>query len=290
METVDIKDLKKTKMILKNPKATISRLSNGEILKEFGNLVNMIYKSENIDIEKRILNSKSIKDVPEIIIPNKAVYNDEKFVGYTMKEAKGINYNEYDSQLTYLDRHDLQRYGEEYLKLENIIKRGNKQNCVFPDLCSCDNIFIDPYKNITFIDYDGIQINNEKTLCISSRLGKIDQYKNKKYMWKNDTYTTELDKKSLINLYFLLTFNINLNMINKNICGKIVTIDEMFDYICLKDYDIMQKVWKTTQLNEKNEFLGNDVFNIAENYELELQDMSSFMTKEKIYYKKLVRK
>ena len=69
--------------------------------------------------------------------------------------------------------------------------------------------------------------------------------------------------------------------------GEIITLDYFFKSINLDDDDIKQKVWYLFQEDYKNEYLGNDVFKIAEKYTL--------ITKphpydKKILFKSLVKK
>lgn len=49
---------------------------------------------------------------------------------------------------------------------------------------------------------------------------------------------------------------------------RIVTLDEIFSIINLNDSDIQQKVWKLFQPEIANEFLGNDLYKLAEKYKL----------------------
>ena len=177
-------------------------------------------------------------------------------------------------------------YADEHMKLESIVKRGNDAGIVFPDLCTCDNIFIDSSGNMNFIDYDGLQVGNHITPILSTSLGRQEQYLCSKY-YKNGLFTPELDKKSLIILYFLTAFNINLGkvgMINPANNDE-VTLDFVFESIGLDDYDIQDKVWKCLQSKYKNEFLGDDVYHIADYY-----DMIAVPIGNGKYVKRLIKK
>lgn len=286
IKKVDIKDLNIKSQIHNGYKANVYELENGSILKVFSPLVLNLYKSCDIQLERKIIESKPIINVPEIIVPEEAVYENQEFLGYTSKKAEGIDYNTYDDFLTLKDRCNLKQYADEYAKLESIVKRGNKENIVFPDLCSCDNIFIDDKGNMSLIDYDGLQIDNFITPIISSSLGDQDQYFCSKYC-NDKIFTSELDKKSLIVLYFLNTFNVDITKVGSRnpITGEIVTLDDIFELINLDNCDIQNKVWKCLQSRYKNEFLEDDVYDIAYDY-----NMIAIPASNGAYMKRLIKK
>lgn len=264
----------------------VYRLGNGSVLKLFQPEVIMLSKLVGVDIEGKILAAKPIKSSPEILVPTSAIYDDSRnFIGYTMPMAKGVDYNKIEENLTYSQREDLGRYGRIHNKLESIIKKN--QNIVFPDFCTCDNIFIDDKENIKFIDYDGLQVDKFKSLSTSTSLGDFNSYNNSKYIDNSGLFTKELDKKSLIILYFLSAFNINLNRVGSRIPGTSVdvTLDMVFEYINLDDPDICHKVWKLFNDKENNEYLGDDVFNLADKYEMKIVAKQGPMYSKKLYRK-----
>ena len=286
MEKKNYEELDITDLICKTDKAYIFQLRNGDILKIFHSFILELYKQSNLKLEEKIISAKPIKTVPEIIVPNMAIYSNDEFVGYALKKADGMNYNDYDDTLPQKEFSNLKRYAKEYEKLEDIIKRGNKEKIVFPDFCTCDNIFIDKKGNFSLIDYDGLQIGDFITPVLSSSLGNQEQYNCCKYQ-KNNLFTPELDKKSLITLYFLSAFNIDINKAGtlNPITREIVTLDDIFEMIGLDDYDVQNKVWKLFQDNKQNEFLGEDVFRIAENY-----DLLAIPIAKNTYIKRLIKK
>ncbi len=286
MEKKNYEELDITDLICKTDKAYIFQLRNGDILKIFHSFILELYKQSNLKLEEKIISAKPIKTVPEIIVPNMAIYSNDEFVGYALKKADGMNYNDYDDKLPQKEFSNLKRYAEEYQKLESIIKRGNKENIVFPDFCTCDNIFIDKNGNFSLIDYDGLQINNFITPIMSSSLGNEEQYQCPKYQ-NNFLFTPELDKRSLITLYFLMTFNVDINRVGQYnpITNEKITLDLIFELIGLDDYDIQNKVWKLFQNNQKNEFLDDDVFKIADKYHLLARPIA-----KNTYMKRLIKK
>ncbi len=276
MNRVFRSDLKIIGKLFNSETSQIFKLDNGSILKIYKPLILMIYKMMGMSLECKIMQAKPIKNVPEIIVPEIGVYDENNcFVGSIMKSAKGIDYNTYDDNLLITERCNLKKYANMHTKLESIVKRGNNEGIVFPDLCTCDNIYIDSYGNIQLIDYDGLQIGKFKAPTMSTSLGDSDQYLIPKYC-KNGLFTPNLDKKSLIILYFLLTFNIDLNkigIINPR-DGKQITLEDIFDVINLQDNDIKHKVWKCFQPNVENDFLGSDVHRIADEYDMQVRPIN----------------
>ena len=289
MKIVDIKNinLNQMKKLSVSENASTYKLGNGSILKIFNPYIFSVAKLVDIDIERKILDAKPIKSTPEILVPSKAVYSGSEFVGYTMPMAKGVDYNVVEQNLTYDQRIDLERYARIHKKLESIIKRN--PDIVFPDFCTCDNIFIDDNENIKLIDYDGLQVGKHKSFSTSTSLGNIENYCNDKYMKELGFFTKELDKKSLIILYFLSAFNIDLNKVGTKWPGTeyYITLDTIFSVLNLDDDDFCHKVWKLFNDSESNEYLGDDVFRIAENYNM---NVDRNIHNGNIYLKKLVRK
>jgi len=205
-----------------------------------------------------------------------------------MKKANGIDYNECENKLTLKERCNLKLYRDEYLKLEDIIKRAHKDNIIMPDFCTFDNLFMDQNGNFQIIDFDGLQIDNYKSSVMSTSLGNPAQYNVPKYN-NNGLYTENLDIKSLIIMYFLVAFNINLEKIGQELpdgSGK-VTIDFIFEQINLYDYDLMHKIWKCYNDKVDNEYIGEDVIRIAEEYEMAAMPI---LLHEKMYFKRLIKK
>lgn len=109
---------------------------------------------------------------------------------------------------------------------------------------------------------------------------------NSKYC-RQGYFTKKLDKSSSILLYFLTTFNANLNNIGKinPRTGQAVTLDDFFKVINLDDPDLCHKVWKTFHDDRTNDFLGDTVYNIADKY-----DMYVFGKADTGYLKALTKK
>lgn len=277
MEKIDITEsmIKNASLISdKTEHSKIYRINKSEglkdslqVLKIFDSFVLELFRKTNVTLEKRILTS-NIQNIG-INEPTAAGYFNGECIGYFSPFVDGITDAEYDCSLTLKERCDLSEYGKHYLKLEKIVK--DSPNIVIPDLLTVDNIMI--YKNeagekvIKLVDWDGIQVD-DKMVFVQSTLIDEDVLDEKKYH-NNNLYTKQFDIKSLIHYYFLMTFNINLNtvgMINP-MTNKRITLDDVFNMIGLENYDIMNKVWKVFS-NKENEYLGEDVLDLAQEYNM----------------------
>ena len=105
----------------------------------------------------------------------------------------------------------------------------------------------------------------------SNFLGTPEEVLNNKYFdFETGLFTKEINIRSAIFLYFVDVFGINLASVNRinPYTGQMVTLDEIFSIINLQDVDIQQKVWKLYQTYIPNEFLGDDIYKLAEQYKL----------------------
>ena len=220
---------------------------------------------------KKFLYSETIKIDPAIVKSSAIVFDDNhNIAGYITNFERGKNLNQCSVELSQTESEDLYRYAGIHGKLEAIIK--DSPDIVVPDLCACDNIILNNNgKTIKLIDFDGIQVKDQPTFCISTSLGNQSQYTNSKKYMNGNLFTKELDKKSLIILYFLDAFNVDLNKVGiKNpITNRSIRLDDLFKELNLDDVDIMHKVWKLFQNNQLNEFITEeDMMRIADKYKM----------------------
>ena len=266
--------------------AIIFMTKQGEIVKLFRPEILGFFSMVGLDYEGKILNRENYNISHEIIKPNTAYYDKSgRFCGFKTRHANGIDYNTLDSNLTLLERTNLEKYNKLYRRLERIVKKN--KDIVFPDLCTCDNIFVNG-DNIELIDYDGMQIGKYKAASMSTSMHeeKYDYYVPK--YWKRDLFTKNLDKKSLIILYFLTTFNVDLTKVGfiNPFTKQPITLEEMFNLIGLEDYEMYDKVSKIFDDNVDNEYLGETVDKIAKDYNMTVYPESN----NGIYLKKLIKK
>ncbi len=266
----------------------ILRLDDGRLAKIISPFVFMLYMGVGASLERKILDADSIVGMDELYKPTSALYSHGIFTGYTMLENKGIDFNKHDDKLTMKERADLYRYANIHSQLERIVKKGHKQDkkLVFPDIATCDNIYIDKNDNVSLIDYDGLQVGDNITVSYSTNLGSDSKYEIPKYK-HGKLYTEELDKTSLMILYFLDVFNVDLKVIGQRNprTGSIITVKDFFDVMEFHDERIIKKVEKTLSSTDNGEYLGDDLFRLANEYK-----MSVYPVGQDCYIKRLIRK
>lgn len=255
-------------------------------------------KQIGIDTERKMLRAKEIKLLPEIEIPVSMLYDERNnFVGVRNRYIKGVSYNEFinnnkentkENHETIINCHD---------KFEDFLKRASKSGVVLPDFASCDNIIVTnggkEKFDIKMIDYDGIQLGNERTMAICSSLMSEKQHPDmneeliftKKYLNSDNSFTSELNIYSQYVLFFLDLLHSDISMIGHNTPFGVITFDTLFSFMGLDDYDLQNKIWKLFQQNMKNEFLSDDKYTILEKYDIE-----AIGKKNGIEARRLVRK
>lgn len=261
-------DLKKKELLYSGEKSYIYRLEDGRIYKKAKSMLLDVCKRNNVDYESKILDTRA-RQVNEIVSPLTAVYLDERISGFTMEEVTGSSLTNYDKNFTLDQVCDLWHYYELFSKLETIIDKANKLGIVMPDICTCENIIIQPDGNIRIIDYDGNQIGEkDKSICFSTTLEHIREYvRSPKFMPKPQHFSTELDKTSLTILMFLTVFNVDLNTVGRiDPDGNLITLKYIFDYLNISDEQFMNKVAANLSLTEKGTFLAPDLYRIARDY------------------------
>lgn len=282
-------DFKNLKAIKRSENSRVFRLNNGDFLKIYSPVIIKQLKQIDISLEEKIMNAKVLTDIPEIIVPKAGVYDNPKtnnFIGQITPPAPGINLNQYDETFSILHHSDLHGYTRLLYNIFDAVKRANERNIIFPDLCTCDNIFVDN-ERISFIDYDGIQIGKHKVLSISTALGEPIQYLTSKY-YRDGLFTNELDKKSMLYLYFLTAFNVNLNTIGliDPHTGQKVTLELIFSLLGLKDEQFLNKAHKILSSNMSGDYIMDDMIRINNNYNLIALEQVS----PSLYIKKLIKK
>ena len=258
------------KVIASDNKVIIYQLINGDIVKIFNPVYLDICKKHGSNIENKVMLSDEIKLTKEIVSPKTAIYNiNNLFIGYVMDKVKGINYNDYLDSFNSKEICDLKLYSKVHNEFETILVK-NKQ-IVFPDICSLDNVYYSKNEGFNFIDYDDFQICKEKSVVYSTSLGetKLSKYHD---LNDSDLLTKQVDIKSSIILYFLITYNLDLNKVGEvnPYTKKRITLQDVFEIVNLDDsrmYDIVQKIYNKDVLNE---FLGDSIMKLSEKYRIEV--------------------
>lgn len=285
-----LKSFKEMEPIYRGEGSTIYRLPDGRILKIVKPIVFETCQFLGANFESKILSTAAVS-VKEIVTPLSAVYDGSFCLGYTMEAVEGLDLNRYDENFTLEDRGNLHHFAELFAKIEEVVVKANRVGIVMPDLCTLDNIIIQPDGSLRFIDFDGMQFGTrDRSIALSTSLGNPAKYiRNPKYDNSFCSFTRELDKTSLAILLFLMVFNINLNKIGMvhPYTKKIITLEDTLREIGLEDGEFVRKVLANISADKKGYYLRDELFKIAENYSMEAIEIP-FMKDH--YTKKLTRK
>ncbi len=223
----------------------------------------------SLGIAKKKIELVASLNLEDMEKPLTLIYSKDRFRGYVSRKIEGPTVDTFLDSLSLKQLYNLELLTLIYESITKVIIKGNKQGIVFPDLGTLDN-FIITKAGCKYIDLMGLQVEKYGSKEYSSLLGNygdLDKIlNNRKYLIDKRLFSIELDKLSLIYLYFDLVFNISLA--NKKELGKERVISKLFREINLKDYDLMHKVWLLNQRDKPNEYILEDIKRIRDNYTL----------------------
>lgn len=251
------------------------RLSDGSILKLFNAVYLDSYKRQNIDLKEKMLQVETIHH-PRIIVPDRMCCMDDDVVGYIRRDVSGRSFTEFFSNESDNDKVNLYRYALIHHNLESVVEECS--DIVFPCLCDETGIYLEQDFKPYFVNFEELQHGTFRAGRVSKNLGLRTDSNDSRYL-SDGLFTKNLDKMSSIYLYFLNTFNVDLSKFDSTSVG------EVFNGLGLKDDDICHKVWSLFDKDYDNDFLGDDVFRIAEEY-----DMRVVFNTRTICVKRLVKK
>lgn len=264
MERVELTNInfKKIKILKKSPISKVFLLDEKEVVK--------VYNSSYLKginrrraLERKIQASSTIK-LKELVLPKKIILINGNFAGYTMEYIKGESYLD----IAIAPYRNLDLINKEYLEIEKIIKKFHKEGIIVPDLLNLTNIIVTE-EGLRFIDYDGMQIRDNKASSVSKILKKDIRHSSTiKYCNHLGLYTEELDKKSLLILYILITFNNLINDINMD-NNRFEKIDKLLEELNISQEDKLKEIINKAynpRNDIKNEYLEEAVKEIGKKY------------------------
>ena len=236
----------------------VFRLSDGSYLKVFSPMYLKYFDTKNGNLlEDKILGAEYELLTPEIIKPSYACFENGEFNAYVTLPSMGIDFVQAMYNTDIHNQFSLKYFNDFYRKLESAVDRANKAGVVFPDLCTEGNIHFTSNGQIRFIDYDGLQIGTgEDRLFLSTALGDEGQYNVSKYK-RNNLYTSELDKKSIIIHYFAYVFGIDLTDVGQinPTTNKIITVEDKLSSAMIFDNEIIEAVSTAFKSTGQNSFI-----------------------------------
>lgn len=266
MEKVELTNInfKKIKILKKSSISKVFLLDEKEVVKVY-NSSYLKGINRRRTLERKIQASSTIK-LKELVLPKKIILINGNFAGYTMDYIKGESYLD----IAIAPYRNLDLINKEYLEIEKIIKKFHKEGIIVPDLLNLTNIIVTE-EGLRFIDYDGMQIRDNKASSVSKILKKDIRHSSTiKYCNHLGLYTEELDKKSLLILYILITFNNLINDINMD-NNRFEKIDKLLEELNISQEDklkeIIDKAYNPRN-DIKNEYLEEAVKEIGKKYVL----------------------
>ena len=254
------------KILKRREDTIIIQLPDGELLKILNDALLEMIADTGFDLEERLEEIPNLTDFNHFALPTRMLEQNGVVNSYTMPYIPGVDFTDY-----YENIFDLMSYANIHSQIEENIKEGHKNKIIFPGLCTTENIRITKDGKVFFIDYDGLQIKEMSPVGFSDFLGRPSEVLTRKYYdFDTGLFTKEIDIKSAIFLYFVDVFGVNLAMVNRKNpwTGQKVTLDIIFHLINLQEPSIQHKVWKLFQQSVPNEFLGEDMYRLAEKYKL----------------------
>ena len=283
------KYFKNEKLKVKNyysPESTLFLITDGIVYKEF---TTDLMNEDCHRVDGLAEKLQYAKFLPEgVVKPTALVFRDTEHVaGYIMPKVKGRSLDELERDGNPFDCSDISRYRDIYYKLKKIIvSAGDK--IVFPNLLDTRNIFIDDDGNVSLVSFDDIQLGpveghmDSDIECIYGG----PELESDKYQI-DGFYTKNLDVRSLIFLYFYLTFTINLNYFSKfSFLERKYRIERVLQSFGIEDPTIVNKIDKLFDPDVDNEFIDDFVDEFTKNYSL----MYYFDFHKKILRKKPIKK
>lgn len=258
-------DIIKLPIVSNNGATSTTFLEDKSIIKLYNMFSILVEMQLGMNTEEKILSAQETVDLPEINFPQSAIYtaDTKKFIAsrYNFIEGQAIKHLHFGI--------DLEKYCDLHLKLEDFLKRADKHHIVLSDYASLDNIIIDKEGNIHFIDYEGMQIGKHKTATASRIIAELPVFHRPKYTTNDCYFTKEVNILSWYIGFFLNTLNLNLSDIGKKtVDGTKITLDSFFKTAGIDNPDIQHKIWKLLNPKQKNEYLGDDLLILKENYKL----------------------
>lgn len=265
-EYTTLSKIRKLPLLSNQGESSLVYKDNDTVIKVYNSLILELEKNIGLDTEKKILTAEPIAELPEITVPTSAIYDKKsnKFIASRIPYIDGVDYKHVDTTTTT----DLKTLCNTHIRLENFLQKADKYRIVLPDYATLDNLIIDGDGNFHFIDYDGLVIKENKSFSVSSSI-QTPLINTPKY-YKDGFFTQELNIFSHYVVFFLDVVHANLTKIGQETPNGRITFDDFFECIGLEDYDIQNKIWKLFQPNRKNEYLGEDLVHLQENYNLQI--------------------
>ena len=237
-----------------------------------------VFQGKLIEEKRDILESKlsNPRDIKGVVLPKQLVYVHDNLIGYTMDKIDGKESSEYEKSISPDSRKNLYRLAYKYLELEKIVKEAG-DDVVFPELL--DKVFVDKKDKINVIGYDSIQVGKSKPIRRTITPASMGKYND------NGLYTKGLDIKSLTLYYVKNALDLDLRSLEyQDEDHTLHYISSVLDSLNLPEV-LKEKIRLLYEKDKKNEYLGKDVLEIAEKYNIGIEEHCIYPTKKRLVLK-----
>ncbi|MBP3920887.1 MAG: hypothetical protein J6D28_04905 [Bacilli bacterium] len=246
---------------------------DNKIIKIFDDRRIQMLDDYGIDLEEKILASDDI-NIDFISLPTGIIYDNDRFVGYQMSEVDGICYGDilYENMSLY-------DYARVYERFEQILDSASEQGIIITDFANSNNIYFSKsLDDIMLIDYDDMQVGFHRTITYSSNIASA--LKDTPKYYHNGLYTRELNKLSLVYFYFSDVLNFKLKRLEQEIGNINFNFNKTCHMLGLMDRDIIDVLSLIYNQREKNPMLNQVFYEIANRYDLNLDDDGKVLIKK----------
>ena len=206
-----------------------SRESNVYI---YNGLIYKVFKDFDFETishkEKKIELLNKTSSIKELVLPEKKILVNNKFIGYSMQYIANTK-TLYDSKNiigTY------SKFVETFKKISEVLKKCHSNNIILSDL-SFNNIIIDNNLNIRFVDLDSAKINDLHSDKVSGLINRF--YKSHGGSIWDSQVSPEIDKLSLILLFIYMIFDTEIQYVSdleyNDTINKLCLSSQMLDII-----------------------------------------------------------
>ena len=291
LKIISIKTLKDKKLISENDIGNKTWLcANGRIYTE----LNPVYISKQAPIgynpSEKAVASNGIETWDSSIIRPYAIVQEEErkkgFITLPMGDEANVSLPQYYSRKYSLTEwlksgspqksYDFANDTLVHCAIDKIV--SSNERLVFPDVATDGNIIIDSRGTPYIVDFCGIQVDKHLADAVSLLVVELVNNKNQygKYLGNSQgtLYTKELDKASLIALYFYAVFGVRLVdkiTMFENLDRREKAIHYILEYIGLGNEPDLHIAIRKIFEQSTNDWIGEQIRDIAKKYQIVYQ-------------------
>ena len=254
-----------------SPNSTIY-ISGNSVVKILCNDALNFFDISGYSLEKRLEASERFSDITdkstgitEIPGPRLMVEKDGRISGFEQFTIVGPTSDEF-----FHGNHSFKEKAQVQQKIDRVVIEAHKRGAIFPDLCNPGNIIIN-HNTPIFLDHDGIQIDGMPAFNYANEFDPTDHLeKLGGYDRETKLFTKKADSVGAAMLASKLIFNTSLLPVLNGHIG----LDCFFNMINLESKKTREKFEKIFSPGNEDEYLGDNLRGLSDQFELIGQDCS----------------